>query len=620
MGYNRQCLGLALWLLVIVVSFGIGLPGSAQASFVFSHREDSSYGGIVATDHSLVETDGAGSYWLYATGLASALPPEVNIDAADLLSGGRVVFSLAEDAVIGGTLYADEDLLLWDGASINLFWDGSANGLPPEVNLDAVDVVSESPLEFDFSLEEDAVLPGPGLVADEDVVDFTAGSGFSASLVFDGSAAGVPPEANLDGFSRLSDTLWLISFDSAVEIGLTLYDDADVLEYDSSGGTWSLYFDASAQGIPGEVDLDAVSFVPTPTPTPTPTATPTPTPTPVVFVKEYTFDASTEGWTFIAPSNPSYSGATSGWGAGRISISSANDATNRVGLFSGPLDIPYVAGNVYRAIFTVTSSQATASANPQMRLRWIQDQSLESTSLVLNASGSFSNSLPVDPTTKDYTIYFAPILSGSMGVAFDMLDFSPAQSGTHYVDLVVVERFPVPALGTAVKTYTDTADFSNWQFITNISPYGPVTSGVGTGTLSIASDTTAASNFGWWQCSGTANELTYVANELFRATFTLRCASDPARNVIPQVRLRCQNEDGQMTQTMELNSQGTGPGAMPEVAGTDYEVYWETPALPGLPSPTEDGFIVTLDVLDFDAAKGGTIYLDSVMVDYLAIP
>jgi hypothetical protein len=341
----------------------------------------------------------------------------------------------------------------------------------------------------------------------------------------------------------------------------------------------------------------------------------------VIFDKRYTFDSSTEGFNFIAPSNPSYSGATSGWSGGRISITSPNDSTSRVGLFSGPTEIAYVAGNVFRARFTVTSSQATASANPQMRLRWIQDQSLESTSLVLNSSGTYSNALPTDPTTKDYTIYFSPILSGSMGVAFDMLDFDPAQWGTHYVDEIVIEHFATPAGGTAVKTYTDTADFANWSFVTNISPYGAVTSGVGTGTLSITSTAAANSNFGWWQSSGSANELTYVADKLNRARFTLRCASDPARNDMPQIRLRAQNEDGQITQTMELSSQGAGgPGAMPTVGGTDYDVYWETPALPASPTTANDGYLVTIDVLDFDTTKGGTIYLDSVAADYLTIP
>jgi hypothetical protein len=253
-------------------------------------------------------------------------------------------------------------------------------------------------------------------------------------------------------------------------------------------------------------------------------------------------------------------------------------------------------------------------------MRWVQDGSLESATQVVNASGSFTNSLPTDPTTRDYMSYFAPIVSGNLGVAFDMLDFDVGQYGTHYVDSVAVERFGRPSVGTSVKTYDSAGDFSNWTFLTNIG-YGPVTSGgAGTGTLSITSDTTADGNFGFWQSSGTANELTYVADKLYRATYTLRCASDPARNTMTQVRLRCQNEDGQMTQTMELNSQGTGPGAMPEVAGTDYDVYWETPVLPGSPTATEDGFIVTIDVLDFSTAQGGTIYMDTIAIDYLTIP
>jgi len=238
----------------------------------------------------------------------------------------------------------------------------------------------------------------------------------------------------------------------------------------------------------------------------------------------------------------------------------------------------------------------------------------------VNASAPQSYSLPTDPTTKEYACYFAPILSGDMGVTFDMLDFDAGQSGTHYVDQVTVEQFPDPAAGTAVKTYSSTADFANWAFLTNVG-FGPVTSGVGTNTLSISSTPLAnSSNFGWWQSSGTANELTYVADKLYRATYTLT-ATDADRDDLPQVRLRIQNEDGQMTAAMELNSQGLGgPGAMPALAGTDYELYFETPTLPGSPTTGQDGFIVTIDMLDFNAAQGGTITLDSVAVDYLTIP
>ncbi len=609
----RRSLVLAFWLLAALVCLSIGPPGVAEASFLFSHNEDASYATLVPADHELVNTDGVGAYALYGSPLTSLLPAQVNIDAVDLIEEDLLVFSLSEDVKIGGTVYADEDLLVWNGVSISLLWDGSANGLPARVNLDAVDVIAISPFEFSFSLEEDARLPVVGMVADEDMVHFTTGSGFSANLDFDGSAQGVPAQVDVNAFSRNTDTEWIFSFNSAARLNSTLYDDGDLIAYNTSGGTFSLYFDSSAQSIPEQVELDAMAF-------PTPAVTPTPTATPVTFVKEYTFDSNMEGWGFLPLAGSGFSGASSSYSGGRISVSSANDGTHRVGLWNSLTELAYVADNVYRATYEVSSDRASAAQNPQFRMRWLQDQSLESATQVVNASGSYSNSLPTDPTTKDYTCYFAPVVSGSLGVAFDMLDFNAAQYGTHYVDTVTVERFPFPALGTLVKTYASGGEFSNWGFTTNVG-FGPVTSGgAGTGTLTITASTSADANYGWWQSSGSANELTYVADKLYRATYALRCASDVARNTMPQVRLRCQNDDAQMTATMELNSQGAGPGAMPTTGGTDYDVYFETPTLPGSPSTSEDGFIVTLDLLDFSSAQGGTIYMDSVMVDYLTIP
>ncbi len=220
----RQSLVLALLLLAALVCLSIGPPGVAEASFVFSHNEDASYVSLSPVDHELVNTDGVGAYALYGSSLTSLLPPQVNIDAVDLIEEDLLVFSLSEDVKIGGTLYADEDLLVWNGVSINLLWDGSANGLPARVNLDAVDVIAALPLEFSFSLEEDARLPVVGMVADEDMAHFTTGSGFSASLDFDGSAEGVPAQVDLNAFSRESDTGWIFSFNAAARLNSTLYD------------------------------------------------------------------------------------------------------------------------------------------------------------------------------------------------------------------------------------------------------------------------------------------------------------------------------------------------------------------------------------------------------------
>lgn len=382
------------------------------------------------------------------------------------------------------------------------------------------------------------------------------------------------------------------------------------------------------QGRYGNTPEAARSTFVTPTPIPTPTAiptytpTPTPTPTPSTaeLVTQYAFEQDLEGWSFLPIHGPWFSGAWSSYSGGRLAISTPNDSESRVGAWNGPLDIPYEPDTVYRARYVVSSSQAVASANPQLRMRWTHDGALESASHIVNASISYSHSLPSYPVTKEYCCYIAPAVSGDLGVAFDMLDFDIATYATHYVDTVTIERFPRPSTGVVVKTYDNAADFANWGFMTNVG-FGPVTSdGSGTGTLCLTSGVDNYANYGVWQSSGVANELTYEEDKLYRTIFTLRCESEAARNIMPQIRLRCQNEDGQFTQTMELNSQGIGPGAMPPVSGTAYEVYWETPTLPSSPGRTQDGFIVAIDMLDFDPNKGGTICLDSVTVDYLEIP
>ncbi len=51
------------------------------------------------------------------------------IDAVDVLANGNVIFSLAADTTLGGTLYEDSDLIRWNGSSYSKYFDGSDNGL-----------------------------------------------------------------------------------------------------------------------------------------------------------------------------------------------------------------------------------------------------------------------------------------------------------------------------------------------------------------------------------------------------------------------------------------------------------------------------------------------------------
>jgi len=268
---------------MFLAAFLLALIPARAVDLCLSTDEDCVISSVSPHDHEVVQTNLSGSWTNVLSSLTSQLPACANLDALDYRSDTKVYFSLEEDALIGATVYADEDIILWNGSVFSLAWDGSASGLPSCVNLDALTVTSESPLEFLFSLDGNANLTGVGWICDEDVISFKTGVGFDG-LPFDGSEEGIPPQADLDGLAVLSSTEWLMSFDVPLVIGALSVDDADLVVWNpvsSQFGT-SLWFDASANSVPDNVDLDAirVSPSPTPTPTPTPTATPTKTPTP----------------------------------------------------------------------------------------------------------------------------------------------------------------------------------------------------------------------------------------------------------------------------------------------------------------------------------------------------
>ncbi|WBM79244.1 hypothetical protein KIV56_12375 [Cryobacterium breve] len=73
---------------------------------------------------------------------------------------------------------------------------------------------------------------------------------------------GLPTGANVDGYDRVDDTHFYLSFTGQVNVpGLGNVQDEDVVYYNA--GAWSLYFDGSVHGLGGNdnLDLDAISVV-----------------------------------------------------------------------------------------------------------------------------------------------------------------------------------------------------------------------------------------------------------------------------------------------------------------------------------------------------------------------
>ncbi len=270
-------------------------PFAAEAQtydLAISLRNNSAFSVITPTKHDVPTRDTLGNWYLGQPAMSALIPNNLDIDGLSYMSPTDVYFSLDADTKLSGVSYKDNDIIHWDGSSFSLTWDGEANGLPTNANLDALDIISISPLEFSFSLDADAQLTIGGTptdVADEDVIHYLDGSGFTA-IDFDGSAHGVSSGEDLDGFSRLSSTQWIMSFDSAGQIpgayvsgGLPLdFDDADLLEFNPVTGLFSatLWLDSNAMGLPPAVDIRDIEVKGSrlnPAATPTATATPSPT-------------------------------------------------------------------------------------------------------------------------------------------------------------------------------------------------------------------------------------------------------------------------------------------------------------------------------------------------------
>lgn len=158
----------------------------------------------------------------------------------------------------------------------------------------SVDAVTVGPtgnllISFDTTVTVNATTENEAVVEDADLM---AVDGVTLTPFFDASAAGVSPALDLDAvhYSETEGPRLLVSFDGSGSIDGLSFNDDDILAFDLSAGTWSMEHDRASEhpGGLGASNIDALYFDagPAPSPTPTPTATgtvtsaPTNSPTP----------------------------------------------------------------------------------------------------------------------------------------------------------------------------------------------------------------------------------------------------------------------------------------------------------------------------------------------------
>ncbi|MCI4657992.1 SdrD B-like domain-containing protein [Cryobacterium zhongshanensis] len=180
-------------------------------------------------------------------------------------------FSNTTTTVPGVGAVDDEDVVYFDGAW-SIYFNGGAHGLDASANLD-LDAISfatgalpppppPAGQSLYFSTQGNSNPPGVGGTADD--ADIYRWTGSTFGRVHDVTTApyGLPTGANVDGYDRVDDTHFYLSFTGQVTVpGLGNVQDEDVVYFNA--GTWSLYFDGSVHGLGGNdnLDLDAISVV-----------------------------------------------------------------------------------------------------------------------------------------------------------------------------------------------------------------------------------------------------------------------------------------------------------------------------------------------------------------------
>ena len=213
--------------------------------------------GVILADEDVAQDDLAGSVLLQNIG---DIPVNADMTLYHRLDNGNSLFAVDVTVELPGGLIAQpRDVVQYNGAAYSLAFDGSVQGVPAGVRLDALSADAEGDLLMSF----DTTVALPGVTAgDEDIVQF---DGNDFTLLFDGSVAGLEPGVDLDAlhFDVASGHLF-VSFDVGGVVGGTNFNDEDLLEHDPVGGNWSLAYDGSAEHadwVAGDLDAAFVTFL-----------------------------------------------------------------------------------------------------------------------------------------------------------------------------------------------------------------------------------------------------------------------------------------------------------------------------------------------------------------------
>jgi PKD repeat protein/murein DD-endopeptidase MepM/ murein hydrolase activator NlpD len=176
--------------------------------------------------------------------------------------------SLVDNQTVNGVAAADEDILKFDGANWNLFFDGSDVGAGTDLFAFSVLDADTILMSFSASVTVNGIAAAPQDVLRFDATSLGSNTAGTFSTYFDGSDVGLTTtDEKIDSVTLLSDGRLLISTTGVPTVtGASSLADEDILAFtpnslgEATTGTWAQYFDGSDVGLStnsGE-DVDAL--------------------------------------------------------------------------------------------------------------------------------------------------------------------------------------------------------------------------------------------------------------------------------------------------------------------------------------------------------------------------
>lgn len=183
----------------------------------------------------------------------NGLPAEQTYTVTVGAAAGALFFSTAGNATVPGVPDPSNnaDIYAYDGAIYSRILDSGFSG-----NIDALYVVDADTFYVSFA-NNGGVTNGGLTLQDEDIGLYDAGTW---TLYYDGSATGLGGTGtgyDIDAISIAGGVLYFSTVGNVNVGGLGAGDDADIYSYD--GTAYARVFDASANGLPGNADIDGLT-------------------------------------------------------------------------------------------------------------------------------------------------------------------------------------------------------------------------------------------------------------------------------------------------------------------------------------------------------------------------